>query len=120
MSSNAFYNEMATVARELLTEFGQAWTLTRTTGEDIDDVTGVVTPGSDTVYTPQGVLVEFNREEKAEGRIEHGDRKLILDDTIEPLLDDVLTLEGESWTIVDIEKVKPAAVDLIYKVQVRG
>lgn len=118
--ADAFYNDMSTVARELLEEFGATWSITRTTGEDIDDVTGAVTPGTDTVYYPKGVLTNYNNNQIGQGLIQAGDRLLILDDTVEPLLDDKPTIGGQAWNVISVEISEPAGVPLIYKVQVRG
>ena len=120
--TDAFYNKMADVATKLLgvAKFGQEWTITRTTGEVIDDVTGAITPGTTATFTPVGVLTEYSNYEKNDTRIEAGDRKLILDDTVEPLLTDKLTLGSELWTIVDVQIKEPAGVPLVYMVQVRG
>lgn len=112
------YAAMATTARQLLAEFGQTITVTRTTGETIDPVTGAVTPGTDTTYSPKGVLRPFPNNLIDETRITTSDRELILDDTVEPQMGDVVTVGGENWNIQSIIGTKPAGVDLVWRVQV--
>jgi len=119
--SDAFYNKMATTAKNLLAKFGVAWTITRNTGEVIDNITGAVTSaGTSATFTPKGVLTVYDKRLMGNGRIEQGDRLLILDDTVLPLMTDKPTINGVVWNIQDIEIVEPAGIPLVYKVQVRG
>ena len=53
-----------------------------------------------------------------DSRIEQGDRKLILDNTVEPLMTDRPTVDGKKWTIKEIEKSEPAGIPLVYFVRV--
>ena len=120
MSAATFYGEMADMATELFTEFGAQFTITRTTGESTDPVTFVVTPGSDTTYTPYGIIKPYPLDKIDGTLIKAEDRMLILDDTIEPLLTDVVTTDSESWNIVSITTIKPDdATSVVHFVQVR-
>lgn len=114
-----FYAEMADVATELLTEFGQTVTITRTTGGSIDPVTGVETPGTTAVYSPVGVLKPYPNRLIDGTRIKAGDRELIVDDTVEPLLTDAITVNGEALVAQEIEVVSPAGTPIVYKIRVR-
>lgn len=114
-----FYSDLAATARTLLETYGQAVTITRTTGETIDPVTGDVTAGTDTEYTPNGVLRPFPNELIDETRITSSDRELVLDDTVEPLMGDLVTIDGEDWNIQRIIGTKPAGTALVWRVQVR-
>jgi len=115
----AFYDDMATVARDLIDDFGAAITLTRTAGEVINPVTGVVTPGSDTVYTPNGIIKQYLTSQIDGTRILNSDRLLVLDDTVEPLQDDVIVSSGETWNIIDTQVMNPAGTPLVYFTQIR-
>ena len=111
-----FYTEMAGVAVELLTEFGQAATLTRTTGKVIDPVTGAITPGTSNDQATIGVIKPYAKNLIDGTLIQVGDKEVVLSPTIPPLTSD--TING--MQIVNITEVNPAGTVLVYKVQVRG
>jgi hypothetical protein len=115
----SFYAKMATVAKDLLEDFGQAVTITRVTGSTRDPVTGATTAGTSTDYTPNGVLKAYKSNLIDGSRILTTDRELTLDDTIEPLITDTITVGGESWTPISVGSNNPAGTPLIYAVQVR-
>jgi hypothetical protein len=117
--SAAFYNKMATTARDLLLKFGSVVTVTRTTGESINPVTGVVSAGTTVTFSPKGILQNYNDKLVDNTRILSGDRRMVLDDTVAPLMSDQITIESELWTIVGIEDKTPAAVPLVYICQLR-
>ncbi len=117
--SAAFYNKMAITAGKLLTKFGSTVTITRTTGRTDDPVTGAVVSGTTTTYSPKGILQTY-RDDLVDGsRILSGDRLVVLDDTIEPLTSDKLTINAELWNVVSITQSIPATIALVYFVQVR-
>jgi hypothetical protein len=119
--SDAFYRQMAGVARSLLGDFGASITITRTTGRVQSDITGVVTNAGTTVnYLPKGVVKQYNRMEIDGSRIQTDDRLLVLDDTIAPLLTDKPIVNGKTWNIISIETREPAGIPLVYMVQLRG
>lgn len=115
----SFYDEMAATATELLTEFGAPVTLTRVTGGRIDPITGVVTPGTDDTQTTIGMLKKFPDNLIDGTRIQSGDRTLILDASVEPLMTDRPVIGGQEWTPVSIETVNPAGTPLVYFVHSR-
>ena len=44
---------------------------------------------------------------------------IILDNTIEPVSTDTITIGGENWSIVSIRESNPAGIPLVYFVQAR-
>ena len=116
---SAFYTGLAATALRLLTKFGTTVTITRTTGQSIDPVTGVVTPGTTANLSTTGLLKKYPDDLMDGTRIMTGDRSLILSNEVEPLLTDNPVIGGESWSVVSIETVKPTSVALVYFVQVR-
>ena len=54
--SAAFYTSMAATAAKLLKKFGMEITIKRTTGDSVNPVTGAVTAGTTTTYTPNGLV----------------------------------------------------------------
>jgi hypothetical protein len=111
-----FYSELAEVAVELLTEFGQAITLTRTTGKSIDPVTGAITPGTSDNQPTIGVIKPYAKNLIDGTLIQVGDKEVILSPAIAPLTSD--TING--MQVVNITEINPAGTVLVYKVQVRG
>jgi hypothetical protein len=44
---------------------------------------------------------------------------LILDSTVQPQITDLVSLEGQQWTLVQIQTINPAGTPLVYMLQVR-
>lgn len=103
----AFYDDMADVVTDLLTEFGLTMTITRVTGEVRNPTTFVVTPGSSATYSPKGLIKPYLADQIDGTLIKKEDRMIILDDTVQPLLTDKITTNAESWSIVSIATIKP-------------
>lgn len=117
--SDAFYNSMAATASKLITKFGAQGTIKRTTGGSIDPVTGDTTAGTTVTYTPNTIVQKYADELIDDTRILSSDRLIILDNTIEPLTTDKITIRGEDWTIVSVSESRPAGIPLVYFVQAR-
>lgn len=117
--SDEFYNRMATMAARLIKKFGAIGSLKRTTGASIDPVTGVVVGGTTTTYTPYTLLQKFADDMIDGTRILASDRLIILDDTIEPLTTDTITISSQDWNIMSVSESNPAGVAIVYFVQAR-
>jgi hypothetical protein len=113
------YSDLATTAKELLAEFGQVITISRKTGASQNPVTGITTAGTATDYLPKGILKQYKSHLIDGTRILATDRELVIDDTVEPLMTDTITIGGESWTPVMLGESNPAGTPLVYKIQVR-
>lgn len=115
-----FYSDMATTARNLISEFGQPIILRSESGT-FDGVLGEYTSSTVTNTTVNGVKVGDieNYKTLAGGTIEGLFEQWILDDTREPDTGDKLVIGGVTRGIVDYETVSPAGTDLIYKVTVK-
>jgi hypothetical protein len=120
MSAAAFYAEMAGVVTELLAEFGTTMVIKRTVGKVVDPVTFVVTPGVDEVFNPLGLIKSYKSSQIDGTKIQTGDKVIILNNVIEPLITDTITTETQDWPIVDVVSVKPDdATAVVYFCQVR-
>lgn len=117
--SEAFYNSMAATAAKLITKFGAVGEIKRTTGDSIDPVTGTVTAGTTVIYTPNTIVQKYADELVDGTRILSSDRMIILDNTIEPVSTDTITIRGANWSIVSIKESNPAGIPLVYFVQAR-
>jgi len=117
---SAFYNKMATTARNLINRFGQAVVLERITGQTIDPVTGKITQGEDNSKTTRGLLTNYDTNEIDGTLILATDKKLIIDSSVKPLITDRPKISGEyAGSIVHIKESNPAGVPLVYFLQMR-
>ena len=114
----SLYDDLATTAAELISEFGMSVTITRDT-RTTDPVTGAVTGDAPTTYTPKGIVRRYDDRLIDGTRILASDRELVLDNTVEPIASDKLTIDGEQWDIVTISDANPAGTPIVYFVQVR-
>jgi len=121
----AFYDEMAVMALEMITEFGQPVTISNTEPGEYDPETGGDTPGSTIEQTAQGILLDFTGQEfQNNSLIKQGDKKLKIAAQglawVPGLLDKVVA-QGRTWAIVPpLKEVKPAGTPILYELQVRS
>ena len=113
------YSKSAATALKLLTKFGGDVTLKRDTGDSTHPITGAITAGTDASVTTTGLLVNYKNDAIDGTRIMSGDKQLILSNEQAVTMTDKPTINGENWSIVAIETVKPFDTIIIYKVQVR-
>jgi hypothetical protein len=120
----AFYDEMAAMALELITEFGQAVTVQTVTPGQYDPETSQTAPDVITTQTAQGVLVEYTgREFQANSLILQGDKKLKIaaKGITAPTLLSKVIIQGKTWSIVPpLKEANPAGTPLVYELQVRA
>ena len=115
----SFYDEMAEVAVELLTEFGAGVIITRTSGGSINPVTGVEVAGSVQTFTPKGILKSYPDNLIDGTRITASDRMLIIDASVKPEITDTITVQGEEWPLQEITASNPAGTPLVYFLRVK-
>lgn len=85
----AFYDDMAEVATDLLTEFGKTLTFERIT-KTFNKITGKDTSRTTAEYTTVGVEVPINQRLVDGTRIQAGDRFFIIDSSFAPAMGDRL------------------------------
>jgi hypothetical protein len=118
--SDDFYADMAETAQELIAEFGAAGAIRRQTpgaGPDYD-------PGEpvDTDHPCILVLTEYKNREIDGQRVLSTDRKALVSPSvsIQPTTSDLLvTADGDTLTIVNVDVLRPATTTLLYTLQVR-
>ena len=116
-----FYSDMADVADDLITEFGQAVTLKVASGTAYDPATG----GATVTYTDQpghGCTVDFDKELIDGEKIRIGDQLVLLSPIgiSEPTEGDKLVKGSDTWNIVPpVTVTNPAGTPVLYEVQVR-
>ena len=113
------YADLAASAREILEELGAPVTLTRRSGTPRRTSGDTSTQTANNSYTPNGVFLPYNERQIDGRRIQAGDQIVYLDDTVEPEMDDLITKDGEQWTVVMVKRFAPGTVHLMYSCQVR-
>lgn len=120
-----FYDEMAVMALEMITEFGQPVTIRATTAGEYDPETGSAPPDSTKEQTAQGILLDFSGQEfQNNSLIKQGDKKLkIAAQGLEwaPDLLNKVIVQGRTWSIVPpLKEINPAGTPILYELQVRS
>lgn len=117
----SLYSGLAATALSLLTKFGYAVALTRTTGSTYDPITGATVEGTDASVTTTGLIRTYAALLVDGTRILSSDRELVLSNEQVPMPTDKITIGGENWSIVGIPKsIKPDnATDVVFFVQCR-
>ena len=121
----AFYDEMAVMALDLITEFGQQVTIRDTVKGTYDPATGKTGPDTFTDRTAQGILLDFTGQEfQTNTLIKVGDKKLKIAAkglTAPPTLLSKVLVQGRTWSIIPpMKEINPAGTPLLYELQVRS
>ena len=120
-----FYDEMAVMALEMITEFGQPVTISKTASGEYDPETGGEAPGATVEQIAQGILLDFTGQEfQNNSLILQGDKKLTIAAKglawVPDLLDKVV-IQGRAWSIVPpLKEINPAGTPILYELQVRS
>lgn len=125
----AFYDEMADMALEMLTEFGRVIQLSRVVGGDYDPDTGTsggTTEAQDAtvVILPasNGTVQAFDIRFENGTLIEQNLRALTIsakDLSWVPIAGDKATFDGSDWTFIGCTPVNPAGTPVVYKAAVK-
>jgi hypothetical protein len=124
---SAFYDEMAEVALDLITEFGQVGTLTSVTEGEYDPVTGIGTDPVTLTQSGQLILLDYTVQEAgiinaAGSLVQQGDKKILLAAkglVWVPAMTTTLDAGGQVWIIVNIKSTNPAGTPLVYEIHGR-
>ena len=117
-----FYDDFDEIARELLNEFDGRQVplkLIRTTGSSVSSVTGEDIAGTTSEIPLTGIVAPYKIGQVNLTTIQAGDLRAILDSQVEPLFSDSVIIDGFSYAIVGLERVRPADVTILYKLQLR-
>jgi len=121
----AFYDEMAVMALDMITEFGQPVIIRDIKLGKYDPGTGTVPPDTVVEQTAQGILLDFTGQEfQANSLIKVGDKKLKIAaqglDWPPSLLNKVI-VQGRIWSIIPpLKEINPAGTPILYELQVRS
>ncbi|MEO8640962.1 hypothetical protein [Pseudomonas sp.] len=120
-----FYDEMAVLALEMITEFGQPVIIRATTVGEYDPAAGTAPPDTVTDQTAQGLLIDFTGQEfQNNSLIKQGDKKLKIAAqglAWAPGLLNKVIAQGRTWSIVPpLKEINPAGTPILYELQVRS
>lgn len=121
----AFYDDMAAMALDMITEFGQPVIISKTEPGEYDPDIGGESPGATVEQTAQGILLDFTGQEfQNNSLIRQGDKKLKIAAQglawVPGLLDKVVA-QGRTWSIIPpLKEVNPAGTPILYELQVRS
>ncbi|WP_236175345.1 hypothetical protein [Pseudomonas pseudonitroreducens] len=125
----AFYDEMADMALEMLTEFGRVIQLSRVVGGDYDPDTGtsdgsIETQDATVVILPasNGTVQAFDIRYENGTLIEQNLRALTIaakDLTWVPIAGDKAIFDGSDWTFIGCTPVNPAGTPVVHKAAVK-
>ncbi|MBI6616057.1 hypothetical protein YA0729_25275 [Pseudomonas simiae] len=121
----AIYNEMAVMALDIITEFGQPVTISSMAPGEYDPETGGEAPGVTVKQIAQGILLDFTGIEfQNNSLIKQGDKKLKIAAQglawVPGLLDKVIA-QDRTWSIVPpLKEINPAGTPILYELQVRS
>ncbi len=116
-----FYQDMANVAHNLLSEYGQTVTITREGSTEYNPYEGVTNSGG-TVYNGVAIFEPYE-DNRDDSLIEAGDIKITLASknlSEAPQISDTIQgVDGIVWRVVNIKELNPAGTSLIYEIQAR-
>ena len=131
----AFYDEMAVMALEMITEFGQPVTISKTEPGEYDPETGGEAPGATIEQIAQGILLDFTGLEfQNNSLIRQGDKKIkiaakgvsapeLLSTVVAGVntsnIHDYFTQPITMLTVINVKQVSPAGTPIIYEIQGR-
>lgn len=121
----AFYDEMAVMALEMITEFGQPVTIRDIKPGEYDPDTDSAGPDTIIEQTAQGILLDFTGLEfQNNSLIKQGDKKLKVAAqglAWAPDLLNKVVIQGRTWSIVPpLKEISPAGTPILYELQVRS
>lgn len=114
---SAFYTNLRATATRLIGQYGKTATLTKpgaTTGPEWDP-----TPGTPTDYTVNLVELGYSLTNRDATLIERGDKMLLIEAEVEPVLEDTITVDGGVLRLIDVQPLNPGGTVLLYEAQAR-
>lgn len=114
------YSQSANTAIKLLTKFGRDITHVKTVDGAYDINTGSVTNTTVNTTVKAADFAYKANEYRADGLIQADDRYALIEPTLSALdVSDKLIIDGVTWNIVNVNRISPANVTVLYKVQIR-
>ncbi|MFJ2381578.1 hypothetical protein K1T36_11345 [Pseudomonas protegens] len=120
-----FYDEMAMMALEMITEFGQPVTIRDIKPGEYDPDTDSAGPDTIIEQTAQGILLDFTGLEfQNNSLIKQGDKKHKVAAqglAWAPDLLNKVVIQDRTWSIIPpLKEINPAGTPILYELQVRS
>ena len=114
--------DLSKTATKLLAKLGSSTyvSLIRTTGDTFDPVTGSFSGGTTTETSLVGIVSRISSGLIDGERIQAGDKQVIFDSAIEPLMTDIIKFDGIEYKITFIDGFNHAGVQQFWKVVCRA
>lgn len=113
--------EAESIAADLKAD-GQLMILSRSTAGEFDPVAGAVSGDIVQQWEVYGITANYNSQTRLASQgteIQSGDKKAIIEATVEPLPGDTLQIMGRVWRIIAVDELSPQGEALLYTCQVR-
>lgn len=113
-------SELATIASDVLTEFGESISFARAVEGAYNTATGVTATSTDTTFSGYGAPTGYSKYEIANQEVTQSDVKLYLEKTSSvPLVGDYCTVRSVVYRVLDVRRVGCNGADVIYVLQLR-
>lgn len=111
------YPPIAATAARLVAQFGNSITVTRQSANWQNPREGTVTAGVPLSISMSAIVGDITDSYAQQFSVQEGDR--MVTSTDETKIGDRITIDGESYQVVDVSITKPGPVALVYRAQVR-
>jgi hypothetical protein len=119
---SAFSDEMAAVATELITEFGETCTFTRNVKGSYDPTTSKAIDTSVTTFSGVCFQEEYKINEIDTANVKRGDTKVLVSPITTgetPSVGDEITFSSLSYRVINVDKTITNAETVLYTLQCR-
>lgn len=117
---STFSDEMAAVALELITEFGEAVTFTRTTEGAYNSATGTTASATTSNFAGVAVPQNYDSEEIDGTNILQSDLRLITNAVAtRPEPQDQVSIDSVLYRVINVSRITVNSNDVAYELQVR-
>lgn len=114
-----FAGRMRSVANTLLSKYGRSVTFTRYVTGEYNPVTGAVVNTSSTTYSGVAHPSSYSLFEVASTNVQQDDIDLLIYTTIEPLIEDICSVDLQTYKVMNVDKIVAQNSVIVYKVQLR-
>lgn len=115
----SFYEGLQATAGRLMGTYGRSVTLKRVTPGAFNPTTGTFAAGTTANHPFSAVITDFETAEIDGTLIQVGDKKLIGQPPIEPVVGDTLEDGSKTYRVERLLETKPGPVSLIYELHLR-
>lgn len=112
-------SSMGKIALRLITSAGQDVTLTKLTGGTFSGALGAYTSQTSTNYTVKSYIGNYKDSLIDGTMIQRGDRMAYIENTVQPLIDNVITADSIEYKIINVKSININGDAVLYEAQLR-